>query len=295
MDFNFPLILVILVAVTGGIALVDILFFRKSRNQDIAAVKNRFKGINLEKEKDKKAYNAAILAASAEPWPVEYAKSFFPVLAFVLVLRSFVVEPFQIPSESMVPTLEVGDFILVNKFAYGLRLPVIRTKIIPIGQPKRGDVMVFFPPHDKRYFIKRVIGLPGDKIEFRNNQLWINGEEAPQELVEKEQRIRGLDNCNGYFQILNETIGEKEHAMRKCAIPGYPGKKNGVWEVPEGHYFMMGDNRDNSEDSRFWADLYDVTATVPEEQIVGKAFAIWMHWENKMSNLPSFGRAGGIE
>lgn len=293
MDINFPLILVILVGVSGAITLFDWLVLRKSRQQEVAEVENRFKGVSLENEKQKKAYEAARSAAVEEPVFVEYAKSFFPVLAIVLILRSFVIEPFQIPSESMVPTLEVGDFILVNKFTYGLRLPVARTKIIPISEPKRGDVMVFFPPHDTRYFIKRVIGLPGDKIEYRNNQLYINGEKASQEIVGMDTKIRGRDDCNGQFQIVTENIDGKEHAMRKCIMAGYPGK-GGEWAVPEGHYFMMGDNRDNSEDSRFWNERYGVSATVPEEQIVGKAFAIWMHW-NKFFSLPSFDRVGSIQ
>ena len=293
MDINFPLILVILVGVSGAIALFDWLVLRKPRQQKITEVENRFKGVNLENEKQKKAYDAARSAAMAEPVVVEYAKSFFPVLALVLVLRSFVVEPFQIPSESMVPTLEVGDFILVNKFTYGLRLPVIRTKIIPINEPKRGDVMVFFPPHDDRYFIKRVIGLPGDTIEYRNNVLFINGAEAPQELIGKDTVNRAPYGCTNFLDIVNETIDDTTHLMRKCAMPGYTGN-GGKWVVPDGHYFMMGDNRDNSEDSRFWHERYGVTSTVPEDQIVGKAFAIWMHWD-KFFSLPKFDRVGKIQ
>jgi signal peptidase I len=289
MDITFPLILVILVGVTGAIALFDWLVLRKPRLQDLTEVENRFKGVNLDNEKQKKAYDAARAAAVQEPVAVEYAKSFFPVLAIVLVLRSFILEPFQIPSESMVPTLEVNDFILVNKFTYGLRLPVIRTKIVPINEPKRGDVMVFFPPHESRYFIKRVIGLPGDVIENIGNQLYINGEMASHEVKGEDQKDRG---CGREDYIYTETIDGVEHALRKCQAQYYRDPltrddRDGRWVVPEGHYFMMGDNRDNSQDSRVWGP-------VPEERIVGKAFAIWMNWDAIFS-IPTFDRVGGIQ
>jgi signal peptidase I len=262
MDINFPLILVILVFVTGIIALLDKLVFSKRREE-----------------------------GEQESALVEYSKSFFPVLFIVFVLRSFIVEPFQIPSTSMVPTLEVGDFILVNKFTYGIRLPVIRTKVFDINDPQRGDVMVFFPPNDKRYFIKRVIGLPGDKIRYADNQVYINGELIETTFVATEgtRSAERIDHClrfNQKYQIFDETIEDKTHRMRKCTIPiAFSGDK--VWTVPEGHYFMMGDNRDNSSDSRDWG-------FVPQENIVGKAFAIWMHWQG-LSSLPSFDRVGSIE
>lgn len=292
MDINFPLILVVLVGVSGGIALFDWIVLRKPRRQYLAEVENRFKGVNLENEKQRKAYEAARSAASQEPVAVEYAKSFFPVLAIVLILRSFIVEPFQIPSESMVPTLEVGDFILVNKFTYGLRLPVMRTKVIPINDPERGDVMVFFPPHESRYFIKRVIGLPGDVIEHKDNQLTINGEPAPQAFLREDKTIRPNERCYGYNHIMQEMIDDVEHELRKCTRPGHISN-DGRWVVPEGHYFMMGDNRDNSSDSRVWASM-PTGAFVPEDRIVGKAFAIWMHWD-KFFSLPKFDRVGGIQ
>ena len=287
MDINFPLILVIAVGVSGVIALYDWVVLRKPRLQALAEVENRFKDTNLDNDKQKKAFDVARMEAGREPVAVEYAKSFFPVLAIVLILRSFIVEPFQIPSESMVPTLEVGDFILVNKFTYGLRLPVIRTKVVPINDPKRGDVMVFFPPHESRYFIKRVIGLPGDVIENRGNKLFVNGVAATQEYVGEDGKFRPNDSCGYVDHLYTETIDGVEHAMRKCEASQYIGQGDGHWEVPEGHYFMMGDNRNNSSDSRVWGP-------VPEERIVGKAFAIWMHWE-KFFSLPSFGRAGSIE
>ena len=250
MDINFPLILVILVFFSGVVALIDKLFLEKKRQQD-----------------------------QAEPIVVEYSKSFFPVLLIVLVLRSFIVEPFQIPSTSMVPTLEVGDFILVNKFTYGIRLPVIRTKVFDINDPKRGDVMVFFPPHEKRYFIKRVIGLPGDRIDYIDNQLFVNGEKVSEELQAR------LPANRPFFEIYEEKLGDALHQTRKELHPRMNIEKRAV-VVPEGHYYMMGDNRNNSSDSRVWGP-------VPEENIVGKAFAIWMHWEG-LSSLPSFSRVGGI-
>lgn len=261
MDIDFPLILLWLVAITGGLWLFDALFLARGRKRRAAEAP---KGT----------------PEPAEPVLVEYAKSFFPVLAIVFVLRSFIVEPFQIPSKSMVPTLMVGDFILVNKFSYGLRLPVSRTKVVDIGEPQRGDVMVFFPPHmNETYFIKRVIGLPGDKIELKNNILYINGERAPQDL------IRALPPASPRKEVLWEEIYGRRHLMQKRLPPSRFSNFSAT--VPEGHYFMMGDNRDNSADSRAWG-------FVPERDVVGKAFAIWMHWD-KLLSLPSFSRVGTIE
>ncbi|WP_323844758.1 signal peptidase I [Microbulbifer magnicolonia] len=255
MDINFPLILLWLVIISGAIWLIDSLFFARKRRQ--------------------KAGERA-----EEPVLVEYAKSFFPVLAIVFVLRSFIVEPFQIPSASMVPTLQVGDFILVNKYAYGLRLPVSRTKVVDIGEPQRGDVMVFFPPHmNDTYFIKRVIGLPGDRIEVKNNVLYINGERASQEL------IQALPPASPQVEVVWEEIYGRRHLMARDIMPSRYSNFSAT--VPEGHYFMMGDNRDNSLDSRAWG-------FVPERDVVGKAFAIWMHWDQLLS-LPSFSRVGTIQ
>ncbi|GAB2517707.1 signal peptidase I [Microbulbifer agarilyticus] len=257
MDINFPLILLLLVVVTGVIWLFDALFLARGRKAATT------KGQPVQ-----------------EPVVVEYAKSFFPVLAIVFVLRSFVVEPFQIPSASMDPTLEVGDFILVNKYAYGLRLPVSRTKVVNIGEPKRGDVMVFFPPHmNETYYIKRVVGLPGDEIRVENNQLYVNGEAMPQEFIR-------FDTQNPGRELMWETLDGHRHLAAKQQRPGPYGNIRTV-TVPEGYYFMMGDNRDNSLDSRKWG-------FVPEKDIVGKAFAIWMHWD-KLLSLPSFSRVGGID
>ncbi len=251
MDIDFPLILVILVLVTGVIWALDKLVLAKSREAD-------------------------------DPVPawVEYSGSFFPVLFIVLVLRSFLFEPFQIPSASMVPTLRIGDFILVNKYAYGLRLPVLGTKIVEIGEPQRGDVMVFFPPNDERYFIKRVIGLPGDKIQLIDNILYINGEQMKQ-----HQLDRTLGEDPRYVQM-SESLSGVDHIIRKARVAGRYGRNYSI-TVPEGHYFMMGDNRDNSSDSRAWG-------TVPEKNIVGKAVAVWMHWDAFFS-LPGFDRVGKIQ
>ena len=210
---------------------------------------------------------------------VEWARSFFPVLLLVLVLRSFVAEPYQIPTPSMVPTLEVGDFVLVNKWAYGLRLPVLGTKIVPIGEPERGDIMVFVPPHSPKYFIKRVIGVPGDRIRYQNKALYINGERVPQEFV-KEFRLdlgqRGIVAVREYRQTINE-VDHSIHLLR-----GLPPKRAQEWVLEEGEYFMMGDNRDRSDDSRYWGPA-------SEANIVGKAVAVWMHKEPGW-HLPTFSR-----
>jgi signal peptidase I len=211
--------------------------------------------------------------------PVEFMGSLAPVLGLVLVLRSFVVEPFQIPSSSMVPTLKVGDFILVNKWTYGIRLPVVRNKIIELNSPERGDVMVFFPPHEERYFIKRVVGLPGDEIHVLNGVLYINGDKMTQKvLVDEKPAPRSV--------VMTEDLTGVEHAMQKRLLPTRLSQ-NFTAVVPEGHYFMMGDNRDNSSDSRVWGP-------VPEDRIVGRAFARWMFWD-KFFSLPSFERAGKIQ
>ncbi len=211
--------------------------------------------------------------------PIEFMGSMAPVLGLVLVLRSFVVEPFQIPSSSMVPTLKVGDFILVNKWTYGIRLPVIRNKIIEMNSPERGDVMVFFPPHEERYFIKRVVGLPGDEIHVLNGVLYINGDKMTQKVLAGEQAApRSV--------VMTEDLTGVEHAMQKRLSPTRLSQ-NFTAVVPEGHYFMMGDNRDNSSDSRVWGP-------VPEDRIVGRAFARWMFWD-KFLSLPSFERAGKIQ
>ncbi|MBZ9665106.1 signal peptidase I [Pseudomonas sp. LMG 31766] len=283
MSINFPLLLVIAVAVCGFLALIDLILLAPRRRAAIAAYQGR-----VDDPDDR-----VLERLNKEPLLVEYGKSFFPVLAIVLVLRSFLVEPFQIPSGSMKPTLEVGDFILVNKFAYGIRLPVIDEKIIEVDNPQRGDVMVFRYPSDPSInYIKRVVGLPGDRVEYtQGKRLLINGEPVAEKLIGEEA------GSLGSAMLYQERLGQVEHTIRKemTRMRREPG---GQWVVPEGHYFMMGDNRDNSNDSRYWRDRHipqELWGMVPDDHIVGKAFAIWMSWpEPKTSNLPNFSRVGLI-
>ena len=288
-SINLPLILTLAVLITGVIWLIDLLLLARPRKAKVAAVEQQFSTLELADHHKKEAYETAKAVASKEPILVEYAKSFFPVVFIVFFLRSFLVEPFQIPSGSMIPTLQVGDFILVNKFAYGLRVPVLNKTFIPVGKPQRGDVMVFFPPHQpKTYFIKRVIGLPGDKVRYTNNVLYLNDVEVKQEFVKKAFPEWG-SFCMNYQQkltVVNEDLNGVVHKMQKCDQPSSLSV-NGTWVVEEGHYFMMGDNRDNSGDSRVWG-------TVSEDAIVGKAFAVWMHWEQLLS-VPSFENAGVVK
>jgi signal peptidase I len=279
MDIDFPLILVILVFGSGLIWLLDVIFLAPGRRRVLDELKTAYPEWEQDGSAQRREYLSRSPDAESEPTVVEYAKSFFPVLLVVFVLRSFLVEPFQIPSSSMVPTLQVGDYILVNKFTYGIRLPVVRTKVLDLNEPKRGDVMVFFPPHlNDTYFIKRVIGLPGDKISYRGKQLFINEEPASQRLLAQ------LPPTRPRYQLSEEQMGDVQHQIQ-VDLQRPVGDFTII--VKPGHYFMMGDNRDNSSDSRVWGQ-------VPERDIVGKAFAIWMHWESFFS-LPSFHRAGAIE
>lgn len=274
---DFPLILVGLVFVSGLLWLLDALILAPGRKRIIGDLQSQYPQWDSEGSADAGKYQVKVSENAREPVAVEYAKSFFPVLFIVFVLRSFLVEPFQIPSSSMVPTLLVGDYILVNKFTYGIRLPVIRTKVLDINEPERGDVMVFFPPHmNDTYFIKRVIGLPGDTVSYRNKQVYVNGEELAREPADDP----GLDLR---YRIDEELIGGDEHLMQVDRLRPAP---DFTVVVKPGHYFMMGDNRDNSSDSRVWGQ-------VPEKDIVGRAFAIWMHWDSFLS-IPSFSRAGLI-
>tara|TARA_R110002072_G_scaffold43340_15_gene121836 strand:+ start:4223 stop:5068 length:846 start_codon:yes stop_codon:yes gene_type:complete len=275
---DFPLILLGLVFVSGLLWLLDALFLAPGRKRTVNELQSQYPQWDSEGTPDAGAYQAKVAEKAREPTAVEYAKSFFPVLFIVFVLRSFIVEPFQIPSSSMVPTLLVGDYILVNKFTYGIRLPVIRTKVLDINEPQRGDVMVFFPPHmNDTYFIKRIIGLPGDTVTYRNKQVYVNGEK----LARVPADDPGLDPR---YRIEEELIGDNQYLMQVDKL-----RPSGEFSevVKPGHYFMMGDNRDNSSDSRVWGQ-------VPEKDIVGKAFAIWMHWDSFLS-LPSFDRVGTID
>lgn len=218
---------------------------------------------------------------SKEPVIVEYARSFFPVILVVLILRSFLVEPFRIPSASMTPTLLDGDFILVNKFSYGLRLPILGTKILNINEPARGDVVVFrYPGNPSIDYIKRVIGLPGDHVSYYRDRLTINGKPVPQ--VNKGIFAgKGVAMSASGMSLRLENLDGVEHEMLED-----PRRfvHEGEYVIPEGQYFVMGDNRDNSNDSRFWG-------TVPEENLVGKAFLIWMNWDDVNGSI-TWGRLG---
>ena len=251
MGVNFPLVLLLATSITGVIWLLDIMYFRPRRER--SGRETKILGGDDE----------AIGKELKESKLIEYSISFFPVLAIVLVLRSFLFEPFQIPTGSMIPTLQVGDFILVNKYSYGLRLPVFGTKVVDIGQPKNGDVMVFIPPHENEYFIKRVIGIPGDKIRYQNKTLFINDQKQNLDFISQYPPI------NPEYLVYNESLGEVEHGIHRNP---YVDPRILEWQVPPGNYFMMGDNRDQSSDSRYWG-------FVPETNIVGKAIAVWLHKE----------------
>lgn len=257
---NFAVFMLSALLLTGAIWLLDKVWFAKGR-----------------------------IEGDKEPWWIEYSKSFFPVILLVFVLRSFLIEPFKIPSGSMIPTLLVGDFILVNKFTYGIRLPIINQKVIDIGEPERGDVMVFHYPRDPSIdYIKRVVGLPGDVISYRDKQLTINGKAVPMEAAGDYQYVEtGLNFLTA--DKSEEMLGQHRHAVltvrndptyEPMRVEDFPGRENCQHEddgftckVPAGHYFMLGDNRDRSNDSRYWG-------FVPDKLIVGKAFLIWWNFDN---------------
>ena len=276
MELDLPLILMVATGLTGLVVLVDRLFLRRKRQQRVDALEQSG------------ASQQNILEATKEPFLIDQSRQFFPVLALVFVLRSFAFEPFQIPSGSMEPGLQVGDFILVSKFSYGLRVPGNGSTIIPVDQPQRGDVMVFFPPEDSRYFIKRVIGLPGDHIVYKDLRLTINDEPVPTEVLGGKPAyaptmVLGEETMDNATPVVKWLPG-RDRETGQAALWGGP---EGEWTVPDGHYFMMGDNRGNSGDSRMWG-------FVPEKNIVGKAVAVWMHWES-WTSLPSFDRVKVIE
>jgi len=258
---NFALILFVALVVTGAIWLLDLLILKRGRDRD-----------------------------AKEPLLVEYAKSFFPVILVVFALRSFLVEPFKIPSGSMMPTLLIGDFILVNKFTYGIRLPVINTKVVELNNPERGDVMVFRYPGDPSLdYIKRVIGVPGDVVEYRDKKLTINGKPVPAVNTGTYSYVgNGLNYITA--MVYKERLNGADHTMMTepekpavypTQVVDFPYRENCsynaegegfVCKVPKGQYFMMGDNRDASNDSRYWG-------FVPDRNIVGKAFFIWMNFD----------------
>ena len=219
-------------------------------------------------------------SSSKEPVIVEYSKSFFPVLLIVFLLRGFVAEPFRIPSGSMIPSLFIGDFILVNKFAYGVKMPVFNKVLFEVDKPKRGDVAVFKYPRDTSVdYIKRVIGVPGDHIAYYNKVLYVNGKEI------KRKRI-GEYNGPGEQNLAQEYVENLQGVEHNILLISDRAGLNAEYIVPEGHYFMMGDNRDNSNDSRYWG-------VVPEKYLVGKAFIIWMHLNNgNITDGIGFGRIG---
>ena len=218
-----------------------------------------------------------------EPILVEYARSFFPIVLIVLLLRSFIAEPFRIPSGSMMPTLLVGDFILVNKFTYGIRLPVINKKIIELSEPNRGDIVVFRYPKDPTVdYIKRIVGLPGDKVVYSNKKLTINDLPVQQTSLGSYQGLGQGEEMSGAADLLENLTGVEHRILIRNGTPTVEF----VYVVPEGNYFAMGDNRDNSNDSRYWGP-------VPEANLVGKAFFIWMSWDWQNKGV-GFDRIGTV-
>jgi signal peptidase I len=250
-NFDFSALLVLLTAVSGAIWAFDVWVTAPRRRRRAAA--------------------AGSAETPAEPLLVEYARSFFPVFLIVLLLRSFLVEPFRIPSGSMMPTLRIGDFVLVNKYDYGIRLPVLNLKVIENDAPARGDIIVFRYPEDPSVpYIKRVIGVPGDRIEYRDKVLYVNGAEAPQAIPDEGAGPDPAGNLE-----FHERLGGVEHAI--LVDPRRPDRDYSV-TVPENGYFVLGDNRDNSRDSRFWG-------FVPDEHLIGRAFLIWMNWNWKNGGI----------
>ncbi len=298
---NFALILFILLLVSGFMWLLDVLWLRKARARNAQQALAEFDERN---RRQLTLNEGAVLRErlaledrlAARPWYLEYTASFFPVILVVFVLRSFLFEPFRIPSGSMLPTLHIGDLILVNKYQYGVRLPIVHTKLADLGAPQRGDVIVFRYPHNPAQdYIKRVVGLPGDKVEYLDRRLVLNGAEVaarPLGRYMEEGRVQ-------FFGRFSEQLGTVEHQIIVSEGPGIPPMRGfqhthpqaceysarGVaCAVPAGHFFVMGDNRDNSEDSRFWG-------FVPEKNIVGRAFFVWMSLQNW---TPNFSRIGSF-
>jgi signal peptidase I len=263
MDFAF--ILFVALVVTGVIWLLDKVWLGPRRH-----------------EKNRRDNSGQAPEHARDPMLVEYAKAFFPVILIVFVLRSFIAEPFRIPSGSMLPTLNIGDFILVNKFSYGVRLPVANVKVVDLDDPARGDIMVFRFPHDpKMHFVKRVVGLPGDTVETRGGELFINGKRM------KHTADGQYEFKNGYkrdvkLDKLVEDLGGVEHDI---LIDRGRRSQDIKQVVPDGHYFVMGDNRNYSNDSRYWG-------FVPDENVVGKAFFIWFAWDSANGGGVNWSRIG---
>jgi signal peptidase I len=288
---DFSVVLLSITFVTGVVWWIDTALLRRHRDSAARAVGKEPHTI-------------------PEPGTVDYARSFFPVALIVLVLRSFLFEPFRIPSDSMMPTLLDGDFIIVNKFAYGLRLPVVHRKLVAIDEPQRGDIVVFRNPRDPSVnFIKRLVGLPGDRIEVREDRIYVNGEALPSDVVGRYD-----DGCYVNMQLVEERVGEHSHRTLSCPtrlrrpadklptcnrsemnglICGERAEFDDIFgepppyasEVPAGQYLMVGDNRDNSSDGREWG-------FVPESYLVGKASRIWFNWDLQRSGGPIWSRIG---
>lgn len=294
---NFALILFILTVVTGLFWVADRRVFLPKRREAAASAVTAFEAANREaidrgdvRVIDQR--NDLEAKALRQPWWLEYTAGLFPVIAIVFLLRSFLFEPFRIPSGSMLPTLHVGDFILVNKFDYGLRIPVLNTKFFPVDSPERGDVVVFHYPMDESVdYIKRVIGVPGDTIEYRNKVLFVNGVEqtqsAPRDFVDENTLVtlsERDENLSGVKHLMavdpRRPAGIHPGALLKREEGCTHNAEGFVCKVPEGRYFVMGDNRDNSEDSRYWGFVED-------RQLVGRAVLIW-------ANFGDMSRVGGF-
>ena len=262
MHFDFAAIMLAVLVVSGLIWLVDLLGGARRRWA-------LYQKISAEQREASEEEQRAL----KEPLAVDYARSIFGVILVVFIVRSFIFAPFRIPSGSMMPTLVDGDFILVNKYDYGIRIPVINKKLFDLGAPERGDVVVFRYPENPRVdYIKRVVGLPGDTVSYKDKRLYINGKVLA---VEEVGKFSGWKNEGKGDLIYRESLGDTKHEL---LIDVGRWSDSGTFTVPEGEYFVMGDNRDHSNDSRFWG-------TVPDENLVGRAFFIWM-------NFSSFGRIG---
>lgn len=294
---NFALILFVLTIVTGVIWFLDVFYLAKQRrvraNAALAEYDARNAKLTAEGIKPDTNSRAALEAGILrQPTWIEYSGSFFPVIAMVFFLRSFLYEPFKIPSSSMVPTLLVGDLILVNKYTYGVRLPVINKKIIEVNDPKRGDVMVFKYPEDPSLdYIKRVVGVPGDKIVYKNKRLTVNGQalsyEAQPDYLDEDRLTYSKQFTENLSGVAHRILNDEGVSPFTSNERNFPGHENCSFNggdfsctVPSGNYFMMGDNRDNSLDSRYWG-------FVPDQNIVGKAFFIWMNFGN-LKRIGSF-------
>lgn len=271
MNFDFPTFLVVASVLTGGIWLFDAVFLAPKRRR-------------LASSESGAESEEGAARPRKEPLIVEYSRSFFPVIFVVLILRSFLFEPFRIPSGSMIPTLLVGDFILVNKFSYGIRLPVLNKKIIDVGEPQRGDPVVFrYPIKPSIDYIKRVVAVPGDTIYYQDKTLYINGAAMPRTSVGQYNGDGSSERYNGVSKMVENLDGTEHAILINPRAPDFPmGCQQllyGPITVPKDHYFVMGDNRDNSNDSRCWG-------LVPEENLVGKAFGIWMNWDSELNTFP---------